>query len=228
MDVRTQMVQKIVIFVPQNMRAALITIFTVLLVDQFVKIYIKTHFALGDRVEIFSWFQIHFIENKGMAFGFEMGGPGSFWGKLALSTFRLLAIVAIAWYLRKLIQRKAKTLHLVAIALIFAGAFGNMIDSMFYGLLFSESHELQVAEFLPKEGGYTGFLFGNVVDMIHFSFFPPVFNIADSAITIGVLILIFWQKSLFGKKETAQPTTETPVNVSPEQVSESPGKNPVA
>lgn len=182
------------------MRAAIVTILTVLLIDQLVKIYIKTHFALGESIDVFSWFQIHFIENKGMAFGYELGGTGSFWGKLALSAFRMLAIVAIAWYLRKLVLRKAKTLHIVAIALICAGAFGNIIDSMFYGLVFNESHELQVSQFLPPEGGYAPFMFGNVVDMLHFSFFPPVFNIADSAITIGVIILVLWQKSFFGKK----------------------------
>jgi signal peptidase II len=103
--------------------------------------------------------------------------------------------------------RQAKTLHIVAIALICAGAFGNIIDSMFYGLLFNESHELQVSQFLPAGGGYAPFMFGNVVDMLHFSFFPPVFNIADSAITIGVVILVLWQKSFFGKKGAEQADT---------------------
>lgn len=206
------------------MRAALITIFTVLLVDQLVKIYIKTHFALGESVEVFSWFQIHFIENKGMAFGFELGGSGSFWGKLALSTFRLVAIVGIAWYLVKLIKRGASTLLIVSIGLIFAGAFGNIIDSMFYGLVFNESHELQVAQFMPEEGGYAPFLFGNVVDMLHFSFFPPVFNIADSSITIGVIILIIWQKKFFGKKEEVKPAEETITGQNaPDIIEEKPG-----
>ncbi len=188
------------------MKPALITIFTVLFIDQFVKIYIKTHFYLGESYEIFSWFHIHFIENPGMAFGTEIGGSGSSWGKLALSVFRILAIVGIAWYLRKLIKQKAKPLLLVSIGLIFAGAFGNIIDSMFYGLFYNESHELQIATFMPKEGGYAGFLYGNVVDMLSFSFFPPIFNIADSSISIGVGILILRQKSFFGgKKEAAQP-----------------------
>lgn len=202
------------------MRAALITIFTVLLVDQAVKIYIKTHFALGESVEVFSWFQVHFIENKGMAFGYELGGSGSFWGKLLLSSFRLLAIVAIAWYMIKLIQRQARTLHIVAIALICSGAFGNIIDSMFYGLIFNESHELQVAEFMPKEGGYAPFLFGNVVDMLHFSFFPPVFNIADSAITIGVAMLLIWQRSFFGKSQATKDSE--PVKESADTIPENP------
>ena len=193
------------------MRAALITIFTVLLIDQLVKIYIKTHFELGESHEIFSWFQIHFIENKGMAFGYELGGSGSNWGKLFLSVFRIAAIIGIAWYLRKLIINGAKTLLLVAIGLIFAGAFGNIIDSMFYGLVFNESHELQVAEFMPKEGGYAGFLYGNVVDMFSFSFFPPIFNVADSSISIGVAILILKQKSFFGKKPAVEQGAETVV-----------------
>lgn len=186
------------------MRAALITIFTVLLVDQLVKIYIKTHFFVGETYPVFSWFEIHFIENRGMAFGTELGGSGSDWGKLALSVFRLMAIIGIAWYLRKLVREKAKTMLIVSIALIFAGAFGNMIDSMFYGLVFSESTPfMDIATFMPKEGGYAPFLFGNVVDMISFSFFPPIFNIADSSISIGVAILILRQRSFFSKKKQA-------------------------
>ncbi|HYG50085.1 MAG TPA: lipoprotein signal peptidase [Flavobacteriales bacterium] len=204
------------------MRAALITIFSVLLVDQLVKIYIKTHFYLGESYEVFSWFHIHFIENRGMAFGTELGGSGSTWGKLALSVFRLLAIIGIAWYLRKLIRQKAQTLLIVCIGLIFAGAFGNMIDSMFYGLLFSESYELQIAEFLPKEGGYAPFLFGNVVDMVSFSFFPPIFNIADSSISIGVAILVLKQKSFFGKKKDTPAINEN-TNIPPTDASQSTG-----
>jgi signal peptidase II len=198
------------------MRPALITIFTVLFIDQFVKIYIKTHFYLGESYEVFSWFHIHFIENKGMAFGYELGGDGSQLGKLALSLFRLVAIVGIAWYLRKLIKQKAKTLLLISIGLIFAGAFGNIIDSMLYGLIYSESHELQIATFMPKEGGYASFLYGNVVDMLSFSFFPPIFNIADSAISIGVAILVLKQKSFFGTKKPVQTEEHVDLNTVPE------------
>lgn len=146
-----------------------------------------------------------------MAFGYELGGSGSNWGKLFLSLFRVAAIIGLAWYLRKLVHQNAPKLLLVAIGLIFSGAFGNIIDSMFYGLIFSESHELQVAAFMPAEGGYAPFLFGNVVDMFSFSFFPPIFNFADSAITIGVALLILKQKSFFGKKEAAvEPETNLP------------------
>jgi signal peptidase II len=204
------------------MRAALITIFSVLFIDQLVKIYIKTHFYLGESYEITSWFHIHFIENPGMAFGTEIGGAGSSWGKLALSIFRLAAIIGIAWYLSKLIRQKAKPMLIICIGLIFAGAFGNMIDSMFYGLFFNESYELQIASFMPKEGGYTSFLFGNVVDMISFSFFPPIFNIADSSISIGVAILVLKQKSFFGKNKEIPPVTEN-TDIPPTDASQSAG-----
>lgn len=196
-------------------RVAIITAFTILLVDQLAKIYIKTHFYLGESVDVFPGFQVHFIENRGMAFGTEIGGSGSFWGKLALSTFRLVAIGALVWYLRKLVKQQAKPLMIAAIALIFAGALGNMLDSMFYGLLFSESGigHMNTAEFLPAGGGYAPFLFGNVVDMIEFTFFPYVFNVADSAVTVGVAILILWNKSFFGHKkqvpQVVQPEAES-------------------
>lgn len=205
-----------------RLRIALITVFTILLIDQVFKIYIKTHFYLGESLEVFPGFQLHFIENRGMAFGTEMGGSGSFWGKLALSIFRLVAIGALAWYLRKLILEKAKPLMIAAIAMIFAGALGNMIDSMFYGLVFSKSglgHE-NIAAFFPPEGGYASFLFGEVVDMIEFTFFPYVFNIADSAVTVGVAILILWNRSFFGTKKKTSPATATePENVSSTPVS---------
>jgi signal peptidase II len=203
------------------MKRALLIIFLVLLADQVLKIYIKTHYALNERTEVFSWFHIHFIENRGMAFGAELGG----WvGKLLLTLFRLVMVGAIIWYLRKIIKRQEKPLFIASISLILAGAIGNIIDSMFYGLLFGPSNELQVAEFMPKDGGYESFLFGNVVDMLSFPmieghfpswfpfwggedflFFRPIFNLADSAITVGVCILIIKQRSFFGKKDAAIP-----------------------
>lgn len=204
-----------------RLRVALITAFTILLIDQLVKIYVKTHFYLGESVDVLPGLRFHFIENRGMAFGTEIGGSGSYWGKLALSTFRIVAIGALIWYLRKLIKTQAKPLMIAAIAMIFAGALGNIIDSMFYGLIFNESglgHE-NIASFMPAGGGYAPFLFGNVVDMIEFTFFPYVFNIADSAVTVGVAILILWNKSFFDAKKKVGENKTPAENVSSTTVS---------
>ncbi len=167
---------------------------------------------MGQEIEVFSWFIIHFTENRGMAWGMEFGGV---WGKLALSVFRIVAIIAIGFWLRNLIREKAATVAIVSISLIFAGALGNLIDSAFYGLLFSDSLG-RVAEFLPEGGGYAPFLQGSVVDMLYFPlikgylpdwvpfkggdyfiFFRPIFNIADTAISIGVGLLLVFQKKAF-------------------------------
>ncbi len=198
------------------MRKACLIIAAVLLIDQIVKVYIKTHFHLGEEVRVFNWWRIHFTENNGMAFGLEFGG---LWGKLALSLFRIGAVVAIGYYLKLLIGRQVRQIVVVALALIMAGALGNIIDSAFYGLLFSESYG-QVATFLPEGGGYAGFLQGRVVDMLYFPickgylpdwipfwggdyfvFFRPVFNIADSAISIGIALIILFQKQTFSAME---------------------------
>ncbi len=197
-------------------------IFLVLFFDQFLKIWIKTHLIYGEEIHVLgNWFILHFTENNGMAFGLEFGGST---GKILLSLFRIVAVTAILWFLIKLIKEEGekKSLGLIiCISLIFAGAMGNIIDSSFYGLLFSESSN-QVATFLPDGGGYAGFLHGRVVDMLYFpiikgfypewipliggkyfEFFRPVFNIADSAITTGVAILLLFQRSYFREnKET--------------------------
>lgn len=195
-------------------KAALLTVFLILLIDQISKIWIKTHFTLGESISVTGWFKILFVENNGMAFGIEV------LGKLFLSLFRIAAIALIGYFLYKLTGKKGsyKYGYIVCIALIFAGAAGNIIDSLFYGLLFSESTYRSVAVLLPVGGGYAPFLYGKVVDMLYFplfgfywpqwvpfvggeyfEFFRPVFNIADSAISVGVIVLILFYRNTFSK-----------------------------
>ncbi|MCF8229768.1 MAG: lipoprotein signal peptidase [Bacteroidales bacterium] len=200
------------------MKKAIIIILSILVADQILKYWIKTTMTIGEEIPVFgNWFIIHFTENNGMAFGIQFAGE---FGKLALSIFRIIAVIAIGWYLIRLTKEKAKPGLIVSLSLIFAGALGNIIDSAFYGLLFSQSSYHSVAEFMPEGGGYATFLHGKVVDMFYFPiiqgtvptwfpfwagepfiFFRPVFNIADSAITIGVVLLIIFQKSFFKKEE---------------------------
>lgn len=192
-------------------RAALI-IFLVLLADQVLKIWIKTNMYLGEEYRIADWFIIHFTENPGMAFGFEFGGA---YGKPILTLFRIVVVGAIFYWLRQLVKEGVKPVGIVAVSLIFAGAVGNIIDSLFYGMVFGESYG-QVAEIMPEDGGYAPFLHGRVVDMFYFPlykgylpdwlpfwggdyfiFFRPIFNIADAAISVGVGLLLLFQKAVF-------------------------------
>jgi signal peptidase II len=200
-------------------KKALAIIFCVLLIDQTIKIWIKTHMYLGQAYKVTGdWFYLHFVENPGMAFGLTIG-DGS-WGKLTLSIFRLLAVAGIGYYMWTLFKKNVRPLLIVCVALIFAGALGNILDSVFYGKFFSASDqwEQNVAQFMPKDGGYAGVLHGQVVDMFYFPvlsghfpqnfpiwggeeflFFRPVFNIADASISVGVFLLIVFQRRLFGK-----------------------------
>lgn len=191
------------------MRTAILTILGTLLLDQWLKIWIKSHALIGELVYQAGPLNIHFIENEGMAFGWTLGG---FWGKLLLSSFRVVAIIAIGFVIRNLIENKAHKGLVFSVALVFAGALGNLLDSAFYGWMFSDSAH-HVAEFMPRDGGYAGFLMGNVVDMIHIEFywpdwtpfglggtevFPPIFNIADVAVSTGVITMLVFNKKFFG------------------------------
>lgn len=193
-------------------KKSLLLILLVLFVDQASKIFIKLNFALGEHVDVFSWFKIFFIENNGMAFGMEIIG------KLFLTLFRIVAVIALALFIRKLIKNNARQGYILAVSLLLAGAAGNIFDSMFYGLLFSESNGM-AATFLPETGGYAPLFYGKVVDMLYFPliknsagetiFFSPIFNIADSAITISVgIILIFFRKDLNESMETKKNINE--------------------
>lgn len=194
-------------------KKSVLLIFLILFVDQVLKIWVKTHLEIGQEIHLFgNWAILHFIENNGMAFGMEMGGKT---GKFVLSIFRIIAIFGIGWILNSQINKKANTGLILAGSAIMAGAIGNIIDSSFYGIIFSESYT-QPAILFPPGGGYSSFLHGKVVDMFYFPiinthwpgwspirpgesfvFFRPVFNIADSAITCGVISIILFQKRMF-------------------------------
>jgi signal peptidase II len=205
-------------------KAALI-IFLVLIADQVLKIWIKTTMTLGQEIPVFgNWFILHFTENEGMAFGLTFGGKT---GKLLLSIFRIIAVIFIGFYIYRLQKKSTHPGLLISFSLIMAGAIGNIIDSAFYGLIFSHSSYHTVATIFPPEGGYTSFLHGKVVDMLYFpvidmimpewvpfwggenfQFFRPVFNIADSSITTGVFLLLIFQKKFFPKKEIESETVK--------------------
>jgi signal peptidase II len=206
---------------------AISLIVLILIVDQLIKFHIKTSMTLGQSIYVFGhWFQIRFIENPGMAFGIDIPGR---WGKPVLTVFRIFAVIAIGWYLHQLIVKKLQTGLILCVAMILAGATGNIIDSVFYGLIFNESTYFGVATFLPEHGGYAPLLYGRVVDMLYFPiihghfpqwspwrageefvFFRPIFNMADSCITIGILTILVFQRRFFkeeGQGEEGQGTS---------------------
>lgn len=202
-----------------NLKKSLLIIFLVLLVDQISKVYIKTNFVLGESIEVFSWFKILFIENEGAAWGTKLSDIlpiSESAGKLFLTIFRLFAITGIGYWLYDIIKKKSPNVLILAVSLIFAGAVGNIIDSVFYGTIFNGS-ENQVAVFFAEKP-YGKLFYGKVVDMLYFPlidttwpewvpglggksfrFFEPIFNVADAAISVGVGILIVFNKKAFGK-----------------------------
>lgn len=198
------------------MKKSLIIVIAILLIDQIVKVWVKLNFTIGEEVDLIGdWCKLHFIENEGMAFGMSFGGIA---GKYVLTFLRIIASFLIGWYLLKLIKKGENKLAVYSFTLIFAGAVGNIIDSMFYGLLFSESTFFSVSQFIPEGGGYSPMFLGKVVDMFYFPiidttlpqwipffggndfrFFNAIFNISDVSITIGVVILLI--SLIFAKKE---------------------------
>ena len=196
------------------MKRSILIILAVLVADQALKFWVKTEFFLGESIPLFGqgqdWAYLQFVENKGMAFGLEFGGEV---GKMALTIFRMLALVGIGYLLWKAVKEKRSTLMTVSLALVFAGALGNIIDSACYGLIFDASGPFKKAVLFPPEGGYAPFLHGAVVDMFYFpvlhgrfpqwlpiwggdeyEFFRPVFNIADAAISVGIVMVILMQR----------------------------------
>ncbi len=206
-----------------------------MLADQALKIYVKTHFYSGESHSVIgNWFKLYFIENEGMAYGWKFGGE---WGKMLLTLFRLAAVIFGIFYLRKIIQKKYHPGFIICAALIFSGALGNLIDSMFYGLIFEDSamNAYTVAKIFPKHG-YAGFLHGKVVDMLYFplirnahfpawipiwggedfEFFRPIFNLADASISTGIITILVFQKRFFktatGNLQQKSLETKTVVN----------------
>ena len=198
-------------------KKSILIILFILTLDQLFKILIKTNMTIGEEHSVIgNWFILHFTENNGMAFGMDLPGEN---GKIFLSLFRILAVTGIGFYIRYLIKQKAHNGLVISVALILAGAAGNILDSLFYGMIFDDSWG-KVAALFPEGGGYSSFLHGRVVDMLYFPvihgywpewfpfwggqslvFFRPVFNIADSSITVGVFIILFFQKRFFAELE---------------------------
>lgn len=193
---------------------AVLIVAAILLIDQIIKVTVKTHMALHEQIEIFPWFKIVFIENNGMAYGMEIGN------KLVLSIFRIVAVALLSWYITRLVRRKARWGYIACLSMVLAGAAGNIIDSMFYGLIFNASSAHYVSYFVPFGTGYAPFLMGKVVDMFYFPlivttwpewmpvvggnpfvFFSPVFNFADAAISEGAVLLLLFYRSEIGAIE---------------------------
>ena len=201
-----------------KLRSAVLIILLIIIADQALKIWVKTTYPFGHITDVLGlpWFKLYFIENEGMAWGWKFGGE---WGKALLTLFRLAAVLFGTWYLVKIVKQKYSKGFIICASLIYAGALGNLIDSMFYGMIFENSTYSYVAKMFPKEG-YAGFLHGHVVDMLYFpmihstypdwipfiggkefEFFSPIFNIADASISVGVIVLLLFQKRFFRKED---------------------------
>jgi signal peptidase II len=211
----------------------MLLIIAILIVDQASKIYIKTHFVLGESVDVFSWFKILFIENEGAAWGAKLSDLlpiSESVGKLMLTLFRLMAIAGIGYWLFDVIKKKSSKILIIAVSLIFAGAFGNILDSIFYGIIFDGSNNHVASVFADEP--YGRLFYGKVVDMLYFPlidttwpewvpyfggtnfrFFEPVFNVADTAISTGVGILLVFNKKAFGHKENEDQGHHDPAEV---------------
>ena len=221
-----------------KLRYAVLIIAAIILADQALKIWIKTTYPVGHVTNVMglTWFQLYFIENPGMAWGMELGGN---WGKMALTLFRLAAVIFGTWYLVRIVRQKYTRGFITCASLIYAGALGNLIDSLFYGMVFSASDRYTVATAFPPGGGYAGFLHGHVVDMLYFpivqstfpnwlpliggkdfEFFSPIFNIADASISIGVITLLLFQKRFVRRYEDEAPAA--PETAAPAPVTDQP------
>ena len=226
-----------------KLRHVVLIIVAIILIDQGLKIWIKTNHETGEVLRVFGqdWFRLHFIENPGMAWGWKFGNET---GKMILTLFRLAAVIFGTWYLGRIVKQRYKTGFIVCAALIYAGALGNLIDSMFYGMVFDKGlhYDPIVEEYIGYSGiaqfssdGYSSFLHGSVVDMLyfpmfegnfpkwmpwiggqHFEFFGPIFNIADASISIGVILLLIFQKRFFQREdpEPVPAAVETNTDVS--------------
>jgi signal peptidase II len=216
-----------------KLRQVVFVILLILIADQVLKYYIKTHYFINEEHKVIgNWFRLHFVENKGMAWGWEFGGS---FGKIILTLFRLFAVFFGIYYIKKIVRQKQHKGFIICVALIFSGAVGNLIDSLFYGLIYTDSPEgySTLAKLVTPGNGYGSFLHGKVVDMFYFpifnaqwpqwmpvvggdkfEFFSPVFNLADAAISVGVITILVFQNRFFKKKEKIQhPTVETNTTV---------------